>query len=100
MPALCTACSRPLPTGSAAGVCPACLMSGAHAMGAEDEMPESGDVVIRQIGGYDLLEKIGRGGMGVVYRARQVSLNRIVAVKMISAGELAAPETLRRFKLE
>ncbi len=55
---------------------------------------------MRTVGGYDLLEKIGRGGMGVVYRARQRSLGRIVAVKMISAGELAAPETLRRFKLE
>lgn len=57
-------------------------------------------MVIRTAGGYDLLEKIGRGGMGVVYKARQRSLDRMVAVKMISAGELAAPEALRRFRLE
>lgn len=100
MPAICHACSRPLPNGSAAGVCPACLMGGAHALGIGDEAPETPEIVTRRIGGYDLLEKIGRGGMGVVYRARQRSLDRIVAVKMISAGELAAPETLRRFKLE
>ena len=81
-----------------AGVCPACLMGGAQALASElnSGVPE----LVRQIGGYDLLERIGRGGMGVVYRARQRSLDRIVAVKMISAGELAAPETLRRFKLE
>jgi serine/threonine-protein kinase len=75
-------------------------MGGARALGNGDETLEAPGLTLRQIGGYDLLERIGRGGMGVVYRARQLSLNRIVAVKMISAGELAAPETLRRFKLE
>lgn len=49
---------------------------------------------------YELLEEIGRGGMGVVFRARQVKLNRCVAVKVIRAGGLATANELKRFKLE
>lgn len=49
---------------------------------------------------YDLLERLGRGGMGVVYKARQVSLDRIVALKMIRAGEDASPEMRALFRRE
>jgi serine/threonine protein kinase len=54
----------------------------------------------RRFGDYDLLEKIAHGGMGVVFKARQNSLNRIVALKMISAGEFAGPQEVERFHVE
>jgi tetratricopeptide (TPR) repeat protein/tRNA A-37 threonylcarbamoyl transferase component Bud32 len=50
--------------------------------------------------GYEILEEVGRGGMGVVYRARQTALNRIVALKMILHTRHAGPEERARFKLE
>jgi len=60
----------------------------------------AGAAPLRTIGGYEILSELGRGGMGVIYKARQLALNRLVAVKMIRSAEWATPDERMRFRVE
>jgi len=72
--------------------------SAATASGDSESPAET--MATRQFGRFELLEELGRGGMGVVFRARQTDLNRIVAIKMILVNRLASQDQIRRFYQE
>ncbi|HJW38852.1 MAG TPA: serine/threonine-protein kinase, partial [Candidatus Udaeobacter sp.] len=106
---LCTACALE----TALGIFPDASVAGVGDSGNEDELsrdnakPVSGvkeavraATMLGELGDYELLEEIGRGGQGVVFRARQKSLNRTVALKIIGLGQWASKAHVKRFRLE
>ncbi len=83
-------------TGSDPATTGAITSGGDHSGNSE----ASPGTLVRYFGDYELIREIGRGGMGIVYKARQISLNRSVALKMIRSAALASEDELRRFQNE
>jgi predicted Ser/Thr protein kinase len=92
----CGRCGSSLDDSTADGYCLSCLLR--EGLGESNGVkPESAG---QRFGDYELLEKIGQGGMGIVYRARQINLRRIVAVKLLPFSRFTSEEAVQRFQIE
>src|SRR5262245_17497956 len=106
---ICDKCADKIFEDAPKGLCPACLIDTAIDLFSSEDGEEvdpshisngSSGQNLRELGDYELLEEIGRGAQGVVYRARQKSLNRVVALKIIGLGHWATKAHVKRFRLE
>jgi len=96
----CLKCGAPLPPGAIEGFCDRCLAEAAFGGEPANASEDPADSSTRRLGRYELLEEIGRGGMGFVYRARQTGLGREVAIKVMREGPFAGPQERERFRRE
>ncbi len=91
----CGQCGTMLPADGVPGLCPRCELSLAL------EGPNDADLPVRgELGGYEMIEEAGRGGMGSVWKARQPGLGRLVAIKILPGGEWAGESQRLRFQRE
>lgn len=98
-PCSCSICGDPVSNASlTGGHCPRCLFQ--ITFGEDEHLPDDKEAPWTRFSGIDLYEEIGRGGMGVVYRARQTALDRIVAVKVLLRARFASAEERGRFHRE
>lgn len=103
-PAHCPQCGKPLPEDSAHEICPACLLGQGLATGTLGAGASTTVPALEEIAGkfpqFEILECLGRGGMGVVYKARQKSLNRLVAIKILAPERIHDGHFAARFSRE
>ncbi len=95
----CSSCNELLPDGVPAGLCPSCV-AGLLTDALQRHAPPKRWKWPRRFGEYELLEKFGMGGMGIVYKARQRQHDRVVALKMIRRDQIGGEHEIQRFRSE